>query len=53
MVCEKRYGSKSMTYWARYRFKLLSPLQIDKGRPLELAIPGFAAVTGADIKIGR
>ncbi|WP_434618605.1 hypothetical protein [Tabrizicola sp. M-4] len=34
-----------MTYCARYRFKLLSPLQIDKGRPLELAFPGFATVT--------
>jgi hypothetical protein len=34
-----------MTYCARYRFKLISPLQIDKGRPLELAIPGFATVT--------
>lgn len=34
-----------MTYCARYRFKLLSPLQIERGRPLELAIAGFAAVT--------
>lgn len=34
-----------MTYCARYRFKLLSPLQIDKGTPVELAIPGFPVVT--------
>lgn len=34
-----------MTYCARYRFKLLSPLQIDKGTPAELAFPGFPVVT--------
>lgn len=34
-----------MTYCARYRFKLLSPLQLEKGRQLELAIPGLAMVT--------
>jgi hypothetical protein len=27
-----------MTYCARYRFKLLSPLEIDKGTPLDVAL---------------
>ncbi len=34
-----------MTYCARYRFKLLSPLQIDKGTPLNVTLPGLAVVT--------
>ncbi|BBK34116.1 hypothetical protein EDC65_3951 [Stella humosa] len=34
-----------MTYCARYRFKLLSPIQIEKGVPLDLKIPGFSAAT--------
>jgi len=34
-----------MTFCARYRFKLLSPLQIEKGTPLDVTIPGLPEVT--------
>jgi hypothetical protein len=34
-----------MTYCCRYRFILLTPLTIDKGKPVGLAIRGFPSVT--------
>ena len=34
-----------MTFCARYRFMLLTPLQLDKGEPVDLAIPGLPPVT--------
>lgn len=34
-----------MTYCARYRFKLLSPLELEKGTLLDVSIPDFSAVT--------
>ncbi|MFM9864273.1 MAG: hypothetical protein ACKVRO_11760 [Micropepsaceae bacterium] len=34
-----------MTFRARFRFKLISPLQVDKGAPLDLTVPGLGAVT--------
>ncbi len=34
-----------MTYCSRYRFTLLTPLHVDKGKPVDVAIPGLPAVT--------
>lgn len=34
-----------MTYCSRYRFMLLTPLQVDKGKPVHVAIPGIPSVT--------
>jgi hypothetical protein len=34
-----------MTYCARYRFKLISPLQIETGTPLGVRLPGLPPVT--------
>ncbi len=34
-----------MTYCSRYRFKLLTPLQVDKGKHVDVAIPGLPSVT--------
>jgi len=34
-----------MTYCSRYRFMLLTPLQVNKGTPVDVAIPGLPSVT--------
>ena len=34
-----------MTYCARYRFTLLTPLEVEKGKPVDVAIPGLPSVT--------